>query len=29
VTPGFEVDTLSADGYRQRSSELGTQLRHP
>jgi hypothetical protein len=29
VTPGFEVDTLSAKQYEQRGDELGDQLRHP
>jgi hypothetical protein len=29
VTPGFEVDTLSNDGYQQRMGELGDQVRTP
>jgi hypothetical protein len=29
VTPGFEVDTLSAENYQQRAQELGEQLRRP
>jgi hypothetical protein len=29
VTPGFEVDTLAAEQYEQRTNELGDQLRHP
>jgi hypothetical protein len=29
VTPGFEVDTLSAEQYEQRTTELGDQLRRP
>jgi hypothetical protein len=28
VTPGFEVDTLTAEQYEQRTTELGEQLRH-
>jgi hypothetical protein len=27
--PGFEVDTISNEDYRRRTSELGEQLRHP
>jgi hypothetical protein len=29
VTPGFEVDTISAEHYEQRTNELGDQLHHP
>jgi hypothetical protein len=29
VTPGFEVNTISQADYRQRTEELGDQLRRP
>jgi hypothetical protein len=29
VTPGFEVDTISTNDYRQRMDELGNQIRTP
>jgi hypothetical protein len=29
VTPGFEVEAISRDGYQQRMDELGDKLRRP